>query len=94
MFPALWEGVNDYLQNSALLAGGATDNELITGFRSALDRSYSRICQAAADEWQRRFAGNDPSDACVSVRISSSASDPTRRLRRTARLQQLGSGPA
>ena len=44
---------------------------LITGLRHALDVSYARVLNAAADRWERLFEGNDPSDACVSVRISS-----------------------
>ena len=59
-----------YLQTHDLLAGRATNRELVIGLRSALDRNYSRILRAAGDEWQRRFAGKDPSDACVSVHIS------------------------
>ena len=62
--------MNHYLQTSEFLAGRITNRELVTGLRSVLDRKYSRIVRAAGDEWQRRFAGKDPSDACVSVRIS------------------------
>lgn len=44
---------------------------LITGLRHALDVNYSRVLGAARDSWERYFEGNDPSDACVSVRITS-----------------------
>ena len=44
---------------------------LITGLRHALDVNYSRVLGAARDNWERYFEGNDPSDACVSVRITS-----------------------
>lgn len=44
---------------------------LISGLRQALDLSYTRVLAAASREWERNFAGKDPSDACVTVRISS-----------------------
>ena len=44
---------------------------LITGLRHALDMNYARVLAAANTQWERNFAGKDPSDACVTVRISS-----------------------
>jgi hypothetical protein len=44
---------------------------LITGLRQALDVNYARVLDAAKTQWERYFEGNDPSDACVSVRITS-----------------------
>jgi len=44
---------------------------LITGLRHALDVNYSRVLGAAREQWERYFEGNDPSNACVSVRITS-----------------------
>jgi len=44
---------------------------LITGLRHALDVNYTRVLNTAQEHWERSFQGNDPSDACVSVRISS-----------------------
>ena len=44
---------------------------LITGLRHALDVNYARVLETARDQWDRYFAGNDPSDACVTVRITS-----------------------
>ena len=86
--------MNYYLQTHDLLKGRATNGELITGLRSALDHSYSRIVKAAGDEWQRRFGGKDPSDSCVSVRISSGRKGDARRLASRPQLQQLASGAA
>lgn len=40
------------------------------GLQQTLHQKYRRILQAAGAEWERRFAGREPSDACVSVRIS------------------------
>ena len=53
-----------------------TDNiidsrRLITGLRHALDVNYARVLEAGRSQWERYFEGNDPSDACVSVRITS-----------------------
>ena len=36
----------------------------------AIEKKYGRLLCAARKEWERRFAGRDPADACVSVRIS------------------------
>jgi hypothetical protein len=47
-----------------------SDAELTAGLRKALDGKYGRILKAARREWERSFAAGDPSDACVSVRIS------------------------
>ena len=44
---------------------------LITGLRHALDVNYARVLNAAREQWERCFEGNDPSDACVHVRITS-----------------------
>jgi hypothetical protein len=49
----------------------ADNRRLIDGLRQALDMNYSRLFEPAKKEWERNFAGKDPSDACVSVRISS-----------------------
>jgi len=47
-----------------------SDAELAAGLRKVLDSKYGRIFQAARREWERSFADRDPSNACVSVRIS------------------------
>jgi hypothetical protein len=44
---------------------------LIAGLRHALDVNYARVLDAGRSHWERYFEGNDPSDACVSVRITS-----------------------
>ena len=44
---------------------------LIAGLRQALDLNYARVLASARTRWEVHFAGNDPSDSCVSVRISS-----------------------
>ena len=44
---------------------------LITGLRHALDMNYARVLASARTQWERNFEGRDPSDACVSVRITS-----------------------
>ena len=86
--------MNYYLQTHDLLKGRATNRELIIGLRGALDQSYSRVLKAASDEWQRRFGGKEPSDSCVSVRITSGGKGQARRLGERERMQRLGSGAA
>jgi hypothetical protein len=58
-------------QTSALADSIINSHRLITGLRHALDVNYTRVLAAAQERWERKFAGNDPSDACVTVRISS-----------------------
>lgn len=43
--------------------------EILARFRHALDQSYRRLCDAARSDWERLF-GEDPADACVTVRGS------------------------
>ena len=55
-----------------LLADNIIDSRrLITGLRHALDVNYARVLDAAKTQWERCFESNDPSNACVSVRITS-----------------------
>ena len=44
--------------------------EIAEGFQRALEKNFQRLRENAQREWESRFAGTDPSDACVSVRIS------------------------
>jgi len=62
--------MSDYLQRHDFANDKKTDRQLIDGLRRALEKNYSRISEAARREWERKFRGADPSDACVSVRIS------------------------
>jgi hypothetical protein len=56
---------------TAALADTVIDSHrLIAGLRHALDVNYARVLATAQERWERNF-GSDPSDACVSVRISS-----------------------
>ncbi|SRR6266487_2673937 len=45
--------------------------ELVEGLQRAIDYRYRRLFESAKEEWERRFGGKDPSDACASVRIES-----------------------
>jgi hypothetical protein len=51
--------------------------EVLTGIGHALDLTYRRVCQAARADWERLF-GRDPADACITVRVHTSASAATR----------------
>lgn len=46
------------------------NRRLIAGLRQALDIAYTRLLETTRREWERNFAGKDPSDACVSVRVT------------------------
>jgi hypothetical protein len=48
---------------------------LITVLRHALDVSYERVLEAGRERWERCFEENDPSNACVSVRVTSGDSE-------------------
>ena len=53
-----------------------TDRQLINGLQQTLHANYGRLLEAAKTEWESKFAGNDPSDACVTVRITTDAPAP------------------
>ena len=44
--------------------------EIVEGLQHALDKNFQRVRENARREWETRFSAPDPSDACVSVRIS------------------------
>lgn len=52
-------------------------DEEAQGLERALDKSYSRIRERAREAWERHHAGKDPSEACVSVRVSAPADAPS-----------------
>jgi hypothetical protein len=54
------------------IEAAAAKFEMVEGLERALDLSYRRLVRAARAEWERRFSRKDPSDACVTVRISAS----------------------
>ena len=47
---------------------------IISGLRKAFDLDYPRLLEVWKKEWERKYSGKDPSDACVSVRITSGES--------------------
>jgi hypothetical protein len=53
-----------------------TDRQLINGLQQTLHANHARLLDAAKTEWESKFAGNDPSDACVTVRITTDAPAP------------------
>ena len=63
--------MNTVDQTSAISDSIIDSHRLITGLRHALDVNYARVLATAQIRWEQNFAAKDPSDACVSVRISS-----------------------
>jgi hypothetical protein len=63
--------MNTVDQTSVLSDSIIDSHRLITGLRHALDVNYARVLSMAQTRWEQNFAGKDPSDSCVSVRISS-----------------------
>jgi hypothetical protein len=67
----LKSAMNTLDQTSTLSDTIIDSHRLITGLRHALDVDYARVLAAAQTRWEQNFAGKDPSDSCVSVRIRS-----------------------
>lgn len=44
----------------------------------AIEKKYGALICAARKEWEHRFAGRDPADACVTVHISAGISPEDR----------------
>ncbi len=63
--------MNSSSQSRILSDNFIESRRLIAGLRHALDVSYARVIDRASAHWERHFEGSDPSDACVSVRITS-----------------------
>ena len=84
--------MNTYPPDYAAFYKGLTNRELIAELHYTLDQDYARIRENASNVWERKYAGKDPSDACVSVQISPAnpvTTKPARRgLRGTAERMQ------
>ena len=63
--------MNEYLQTWQAGETGSSNQQMICALQSTLDATYERVFASAAAEWDRRFRGKDPADACVTVRVSS-----------------------
>jgi hypothetical protein len=76
-----WRIMSTRGQDNGAIQDHMIKYELIEGLQRAIDNSYRRLREKARHEWESRFAGNDPSDACVSVRIDSiTAETPAKAL--------------
>ena len=84
--------MNTYPPDYAAFYKGLTNRELIAELQYTLDHDYARIRENASNAWERKYAGKDPSDACVSVQIAAGFPVTTRRtprgLRATAERMQ------
>ena len=72
------------LEKNAALEKQMIRVEMIEGLRYALDRNYRRVLATARADWERLFAGKDPSDACVSVRVTVGETNPQTRSVRSS----------
>lgn len=75
------------MKQSGLTVTELTNLEHACGLERAIDRSVRRLVENAHREWNRRFAGKDPSDACVSVRIHEDLSATSKPARGSAFLK-------
>ncbi|MGI9088706.1 MAG: hypothetical protein ACR2HH_13360 [Chthoniobacterales bacterium] len=57
-----------------------TDRQITEGLRQIFGHNRGRILGTAGRSWEQIFAGREPSDACVRVRISGRASTAVDRL--------------
>lgn len=55
--------------------------DLIAGLQETLHRNHQKILVAARLEWERSYGGCDPTNGCVSIRIT-----PARNKRRARRV--------
>ena len=60
--------------------------ELVANLQQTLARNHQKILAAASSDWERKYAGRDPSDACASVHI---AAAPKRARKATPSFQKL-----
>lgn len=66
------------VNNLGLTVIELTNRKLTGGLPRAIDNSFHAMIERARQDWQRRFAGQDPSDACVTVKITGTAARPVR----------------
>ncbi|MFL6584982.1 MAG: hypothetical protein ACJ8KU_10760 [Chthoniobacterales bacterium] len=68
--------MNFSIHSPAVPSENVTTGTMLCELETALDRNYQKIRESARTRWQA-IHGNvgDPSDACVSVRITSRATE-------------------
>jgi hypothetical protein len=62
--------MNAYLQADSESQSDLS-RQIAEGMLRAIEKNYGRLITTARKEWERKYAGLDPSDSCVTVRISS-----------------------
>ena len=60
--------------------------ELVATLQQTMARNHQKILAAALNDWQRKYAGRDPSDACASVHV---AAAPKRARKAAPSFQKL-----
>ena len=60
--------------------------DLVAALQQTLERNHQKILAAALSDWEQKYSGRDPSDACASVHIAA----PVKRTRKaTPSFQKL-----
>jgi hypothetical protein len=75
------------LLNQGAPSSRISNRDMVEALRAALEKNHARVLNAASSEWESRFAGRDPSDDCVSLRVCASdegALDGSTETRRAA----------
>ena len=62
------------MKNNLQTCARISSSQLADGLRRNLQNKYGNILGRAGKHWDRKFAGKEPSDACVRVRISGKSS--------------------
>ena len=72
LYPARCKIIMNAAREDAI-DSSAVNGKLASTLRHTLDRKYQGLFRSAQAGWERYFAGSDPSDSCVTIRISAGA---------------------
>ena len=68
--------MNAYLQADSESESDLS-RQIAEGMLRAIKKNYGRLIATARKEWERKYAGSDPGDSCVTVRINTGKSRET-----------------
>ena len=81
------DGMNVLLEEVTAFDKHVPMRDLVARLQQTLERNHQKILAAALSDWQGRYAGKDPSDACASVHIIPAPAARSRK--RTPAFQKL-----